>query len=362
MNQVDQHLWEKIRSESSPVEVNIHHRRQKGQQTSLKASEFAPITRIRYGAQMCDKLFYGGNLSVIIFVITKPEDFQIRSLIRSTWGKQFQQDSSPTRLYFCFGETSEQKFTSKPYYSKEMVDVLIRKENDLFGDVIQWMFEDGYYRLTIKSLAIVRWASVYCPLVSNVFKVDADHLVNYDNLIRFCDFLKNKSATYTNHPVLLDDGDIDLNNTYNFTVYGKIWQKAKVIRSHKSKFFTSFYDYSNQLYPDYIGGPWFLTRTTHALLLYSMSVYHSMPALLWEDLYLTGIVGQNLLLSHVPFDRKQMSGFQYDMKATLIDSCRYNQSIIFTQTINEFNLVPIWNQIHNHTLTSTKKSNCSFIL
>ena len=42
------------------------------------------------------------------------------------------------------------------------------------------------YNLTLKSLAMLRWSMINCPLVKFVQKVDDDFVVNIENLKSFC--------------------------------------------------------------------------------------------------------------------------------------------------------------------------------
>lgn len=244
--------------------------------TNLKLSEFVDTTRLRHGARSCDEnnagtRTYGADLTAIVFVITKPDDYHIRSLIRSTWGKQFTGPDSTIRLYFAFGLDPALANTSVPQPNpekEELDEARVGEESATYGDIVQWAFADGYYRLTIKSVAILRWASVYCPRVPVLFKVDADCLLNYDALKRF------SLAVAQNRT----------NSGGNYYIYGNLWRRAAVLRSAKSKFFTSFFDYPQPIYPDYVGGPWYLAGPQLPLFMFRVAVLHSMPALLWEGL------------------------------------------------------------------------------
>lgn len=348
---VDEQLNKTENPQQKTQEASIDVRRASGRLTNLKLAEFSPISQLRYGGRLCEPQTYGANLSLIVLVITKPDDFYIRSLIRKTWGQKFQSNS--TRLYFCFGLPAKANFHKRDiYYSKEMVEQLLEREEEQFADIIQWMFEDGYYRLTIKSLAIVRWVSVYCPRVASVFKVDADVLVNYENLLRFT------SQVNAARPKVLQQLPVRVaSSEVNFTIHGNVWQHAKVARSHRSKFYTSFKDYPSGEYPSYAGGPWLLGRESHSLLVYMMAVHKNMPALLWEDLYVTGLVRKSLLSAGVPVQLLPLKGFHYAPAEKNINWCLFNQSVIVTQSLSEKNLPDIWKEIQN----PPKHSNCTLL-
>lgn len=335
----------------NPVDIEIDRRRSSGKLTNLKISEFANIVNVRYGGEWCDHN-YGSNLTAVVFVITKPDDFKIRSLIRQTWGRRFGTSTNSTiRLYFAFGmmprnqkmehgkqkqEQEQKEKQQKQKFSSQMIDRMIDEEWTQFSDIIQWSFEDGYYRLTIKSLAILRWTSVYCPRVPVVFKIDADCMLNYDNLNRFSQLVAH-NASLTN----------------KYYIYGNLWRRAAVIRSAKSKFYTSFHDYPMKIYPDYVGGPWLLAGSSLPLFLLRMAILHSMPALLWEDLYISGIVAQKLIDINFPLQRHYMYGFEYNVDLDKLDYCLFNRSIILTQAMNESNLESIWFRLSNLQTTTT---------
>ena len=332
-------------SVDNPIDRDIDQRRARGKWTNLKLSEFVGITHIRYGDRSCD-FSYGSNLTAIAFVITKPNDFRIRSLIRETWGKPFAKTQSSVRLYFAFGQMNYSSLRNSYDDNKntnaipmEFMDQLIRKESEKFGDIIQWAFDDGYYRLTIKSMAILRWASIYCPRVPVVFKIDADCMVNYDNLVRF-----TREAVMPN---------FTQQEQQHYAIYGNLWRGAGVIRSTQSKFFTSFRDYPLRKYPDYVGGPWYLAGRQLPLFMFRMAILHAMPALLWEDLYITGIVAQKLIDAQLfPLERYYLTGFEYNVDLDKLDYCLYNRSLILTQAFNEENLKTLWQRIMNYQINN----------
>lgn len=336
VEQLDKILRINYSQVNNPVDAEIDRRRRtSGRLTNLKLSEFADITQVRYGAQSCDTTGqYGAGLTAVVFVITKPDDFKIRSLIRKTWATKFAEKASTVKLYFTFGldPALANSTATLNAYKDELDDMLVREESAQFGDIIQWQFPDGYYRLTIKSVAILRWASVYCPRVPVIFKIDADCVLNYDNLVRF------SRSVIANHTA-----------TGNYYIYGNLWRGAGVIRSAKSKFFTSFRDYPQRSYPDYVGGPWYLAGPELPLFMFRIAVLHAMPALLWEDLYVTGIIGQKLIDAKFPLQRRYMYGFDYNIDPDKLDYCMYNRSIIMTQAFNEDNLEELWQRVKRKT-------------
>ncbi|KAH9528530.1 hypothetical protein DERF_002471 [Dermatophagoides farinae] len=333
------------------VEKDIDRRRKLGMKTNIKKSEFKGITRLIYGARLCDPYTYGAHLTVVILVVTKPDDFRLRSLIRSTWASKFQTDNS-SRLYFVFGQMKQKMFDFRK------IEELIRRENEYFNDIIQWNYQEDYFRLTIKSMAIIRWASVYCPLAVNVFKVDADALINHDNFIEFCRKLKQKQEQKQKP----DDYNETKMLPPRFAIYGNLWNNSAVIRLQKNKFFTSFRDYSKKFYPLYSGSAWLMNGRSSCLFIYLAAVQQAMPALLWEDIYITGIVPEKLeKISKISFRRHQIPGFQFNVEPKHIDQCIYNRSIIFTEKMKESNIESIWNRVTRQIVVKNRTNSSTII-
>ncbi len=153
----------------------------------------------------------GADLLLLVMVLNRVEDFDRRQTIRQTWGQDFQ-TSNKSKLYFAVGLSRN-----------ESIQREIKKEDQIFHDIIQWSYYESYYNCTIKVLGILRWTALNCPLVKFVIKVDDDSLLVSDNLLSFC------------------------NNMFPNTIYGHLWRNPKVFRNITSKWAittkVSFYYY-----------------------------------------------------------------------------------------------------------------------
>lgn len=130
---------------------------------------------------------YGQDLLVVILVISKPNDFHRRKIIRETWGSHVKKNSL-VKIYFVIGKPHDQ--------ADDSIQNDIQYENHQFNDLIQFNFIDTYYNLTIKSLAMLRWSMVQCAMAKYVYKVDDDVIVNIENLISFCNDHYNEMAIW----------------------------------------------------------------------------------------------------------------------------------------------------------------------
>ncbi|KPM06600.1 galactosyltransferase-like protein 1 [Sarcoptes scabiei] len=119
-------------------EADIDQRRALGLRTNLKMEEFHGITRVLRGNRLCQENHYGQELSVIVLVVIKPFDFGMRSLIRSTWAKQL--DPEKGRLYFVIGHQSSKN------QNYDLIDRMIDIESKRFNDLIQFDYEEDYFR------------------------------------------------------------------------------------------------------------------------------------------------------------------------------------------------------------------------
>ncbi|KAH9417354.1 UDP-GlcNAc betaGal beta-1,3-N-acetylglucosaminyltransferase 7 [Dermatophagoides pteronyssinus] len=329
--------------ENLTIDKLIDERRQQGWITNLKLNEFQPITFLNFGAKICESKSLGFDLEALIFVITAPDDFELRSVIRQTWARKFQENSRQIRLYFAIGYSR---------YSQHHQQLQIEQEYYQYYDLIQWPFIENYNRLSIKSMALIRWSAIYCPMVKNIYKIDGDSLVNYDNFMKFIMKINNDNdnerQTKTTNV-----------NTLKLSAYGNI-RYPQAIRFW-SKFATSFDDYPYVYYPKYTDASWMLSGGPgNSLLTYATGILETMPALPWEDVLITGLIPQRMQNNHhIDYKHYYFPGYNDRIKINEIDNCKFQMSIIFTHKFNQYNLQKIWNKLQTNF---TKNTNCQFLL
>ena len=111
------------------------------------------------------------DLDFMVLIISAPENEEKRNVLRQTWLKQL---NSRNRTDYAF-------FVGLSKYKE--VQKAIEKENDNYGDIIQLEMTDSYYRLTLKTVALLHWTINFCPNADYILKVDDDVYVNVDNLV-----------------------------------------------------------------------------------------------------------------------------------------------------------------------------------
>uniref|UniRef100_A0A3B5PU36 Hexosyltransferase n=1 Tax=Xiphophorus maculatus TaxID=8083 RepID=A0A3B5PU36_XIPMA len=62
--------------------------------------------------------------------------------------------------------------------------MILEKESQQHGDIIQMDFLDSYQNLTIKTMMMMKWLADHCPNASYAMKVDSDIFVNVFYLIQ----------------------------------------------------------------------------------------------------------------------------------------------------------------------------------
>ncbi|RUS78931.1 hypothetical protein EGW08_013309, partial [Elysia chlorotica] len=117
----------------------------------------------------------GNQVETVIAVPSRIHSFEARRAVRETWGGV----ANNTVLLFFFGIVQPADSTKHtPYYEPETkltpeeLQTLLRKESSVYGDIVQENFIDSYRNLSLKSVAIVRWVSLYCPGSTFVIKAD----------------------------------------------------------------------------------------------------------------------------------------------------------------------------------------------
>ncbi|XP_030595657.1 N-acetyllactosaminide beta-1,3-N-acetylglucosaminyltransferase 2 [Archocentrus centrarchus] len=182
--------------------------------------------------------------TLLLFAIkTTPANFNNRQAIRQTWGQvgwvagQKINGSGRDNV----GGYVRRVFLLGKQNTKELsVDVseLLKWESNLYGDILQWDFEDTFFNLTLKDVLFWSWFSRFCRQTRFVFKGDDDVFVNTPKLITYLQIQLQTARVK--------------NNMQEFMI-GEVIEAASPNRVNISKYFIpdSFYEGS---YPTYAGG------------------------------------------------------------------------------------------------------------
>lgn len=170
-----------------------------------------------------------GDSFLLIAVKSIVEEFDRRESVRKTWGREGVINGARVRRVFLLGTPRNKSAVS-------MWESLMQQESHYYKDILLWDFLDTFFNLTLKEIHFLSWAEQFCGNVKFVFKGDTDVFVNVENLISY-------SQT--------QDPSKDL-------FVGDIINRAKPIRSKKSKYYIPETMYGLGMYPAYAGGGGFL--------------------------------------------------------------------------------------------------------
>ncbi|KAK7127024.1 hypothetical protein R3I94_018265 [Phoxinus phoxinus] len=159
---------------------------------------------------------------LVAIVPVTPGDADARNGIRKTWGKQKVFGDKVVLVLFLIGLHSGN--------DEEMLQEKLRNESQQYKDLLQSNFQDSYRNLTIKTMVMMEWLSEKCQQASYVAKVDADVLLNMNNLINML---------------------VSLNTVQHNYMTGLVWYDSPVIRDPSNRFFLPYDVYSRDTFPPY---------------------------------------------------------------------------------------------------------------
>ena len=120
----------------------------------------------------------GSGPSFLVVVISAPNYFHKRDIIRRTWLRHLQMQSDLDLMDlsgfgFIVGLTEDCETQKR-----------IEEESETYGDILQIEMLDDYYNLTLKVVGLLNWINDHCSRVDFVLKVDDDVYVNAKNVIK----------------------------------------------------------------------------------------------------------------------------------------------------------------------------------
>ncbi|XP_058230364.1 beta-1,3-galactosyltransferase 2 [Hemibagrus wyckioides] len=150
------------------------------------------------------------------------QDSESRTAIRKTWGQEnLLQNVDIARVFFV-GEPRD--------HDPELQEDL-QKESLAYRDIVQMSFRDTYQNLTIKTMMMMNWVSIFCRSTQYVMKIDSDIFLNVPYLV---DYLQNKPK-------------------HNY-ITGSVISDGRPRRNPKSKWYLSAEMYPENLFPPYLSG------------------------------------------------------------------------------------------------------------
>ena len=186
------------------------------------------------------------SLKLLIVVTTAPWEYDVRQVIRATWGK----NTNQTRTLFLLGVG----------WANVLQERLIKESED-FKDILQDNYIDSYFNLSLKVLSGYHWWRAHCQEAPFVLRTAADNFIATKTLIHFLH----------SRPHWPD------------VIIGRCRMRNSPIRWFYIKWFVSLLEYNRDTYPPYCLGSAFVTsaKTTQLILKTAPDV----PYFVQEDVY-----------------------------------------------------------------------------
>uniref|UniRef100_A0A8C2G9I5 Hexosyltransferase n=1 Tax=Cyprinus carpio TaxID=7962 RepID=A0A8C2G9I5_CYPCA len=247
---------------------------------------------------------------VVVMVPVPPGNAEARSGIRRTWGGEKVVGDKVIVVLFIIGLHSGN--------DEETLQEQLRNESQQYKDLLQSNFLDSYKNLTIKTMMMMEWLSRNCQQASFAVKVDADVLLNMNNLINMLVSLNPVPANY---------------------MTGLVWYASPVIRNPFNRFFLPYDVYPRDTYPPYPLGMCYIISLDLPQKFIQESK-HIKPICI-EDAYL-GMCLENLGI--VPTKPPNME--QFVVTPPQYNRCYYS-GLIAVLTDNTNRMTSFWTDIHS---------------
>jgi hypothetical protein len=265
------------------------------------------LTKIVKVDQNCEK----SKLSILIH--SAVYYFDRRQVARETWIPEAIKYN--ISVFFVVGEPKGTETQNK-----------LELESFKYKDLIQFEFKESYYNVTLKHIALLRWAQRKCLNTKYFMKADDDIIVNVRKLIENLNSFEN-----------------DIN--------GILLTQKQPSRDVNSPWFLPECIYPDEYYPDYVfGGAYIMKKDTVNSLIKALEHYSGLVIDI-DDAFITGILSDFAGIKRydtnkirLTSDCKDRTDFcsMFNTYVLMLDNCKANDTIEF------------WNEWQSTTQESCK--------
>uniref|UniRef100_H3B1U7 Hexosyltransferase n=1 Tax=Latimeria chalumnae TaxID=7897 RepID=H3B1U7_LATCH len=250
---------------------------------------------------------------LVILVTTTHNQYEVRKVIRASWGKERTIGGKRIVTFFLLGITDNFQYQAQ-----------VMNESKWFKDLIQQNFIDTYFNLTLKMLMGLEWVYHFCPQSSFVMKTDTDIFVN---VLYLTELLLTK------------------NRTSNF-VTGFLKLNEAPIRYRSSKWYVSKIEYPWSTYPPFCSGTGYVFSSDIAGKVFNIS--SKIPFLKLEDVYF------GLCLSKLQITPERLTAnVVFFPEKTHFSACSLRQIVTLHQ-VTPYEMLLYWDWLENPSITCTE--------
>ncbi|KAK2707892.1 hypothetical protein QYM36_015541 [Artemia franciscana] len=248
------------------------------------------------------------NIDFLIFVHSRPENFYVRKVIRSTWGGVFISSGKKFQTAFVVGNPEKQMKRLNSEYTEEVLNKL-NLEIKQNKDILHLDKVDRYELLAMKHMASYKWINESCSKPKYFIKADDDLFMD---LHHFTDYF-----------------------TKNFNLEKAFYchVQSDISPQREGKWEVTKQDYLEDKYPEFCSG---LAYTTTLPVIQEVLHKSSSHKWIWvDDVLVTGIFGRNT--KHYHLNLRYSFDFE-DLHAWAVESTFKKYPFIFTHvdTSDEF--------------------------
>ncbi|KAM4727466.1 LOW QUALITY PROTEIN: beta-1,3-galactosyltransferase 5-like, partial [Rhinophrynus dorsalis] len=240
---------------------------------------------------------------LILAIKSHPSSGVRREALRRTWAQEGEMGGYRVRQIFLVAKT-------------EVVGhmEIVKMENTVFGDILQWDFNEGHHNLSLKERCFLEWLHQHLPHVNFIFKGDDDEYVNPGAVVQY---VKKHGSS----PRMLN---------------GHLRPHSGVMRYSKYAISETLIPFKK--YPHFLSGGGFLYPGPSVKILYEVS--QRIPVFPLDDVYF-GFLALAGNLTYRDDRRFHVSGLKYD-------ACKYQEALV-VHGIGPEHLVQMWEEVQNAT-------------
>ncbi len=248
------------------------------------------------------------NSKLSILIHSAAYYFDRRESARETWISEAIKFN--ISVFFVVGESKDNETQNK-----------LELESFKYKDLIQFEFTESYYNVTLKHIALLRWAQRKCLNTKYFIKADDDIIVNVRKLIENLNRFKN-------------------------SINGNLMHRVSPHRDFKTKWFMPECIYPDEYYPDYVfGGAYIMTKDTVNSLIKALEDYSS-PIIDIDDVFITGILSDFAGIKR--YDTNKI-GFTSDCKGRTDFCFMFNTYVLMLNNCKANDTIEFWNKWQNTT-------------